>query len=467
MRASPAIATTLALIMIALLAGCGDNLPPDIAPRSGTRIKLGWYAFDDGARQLERPVLHDTLLGFACGPTQFSDGARYCMPLDPVPIGFADETCTMPVGYQLRGSSPPAFLVQTFAVGGGGRPSRIYRTGLPRDPLITFYAKSGSQCAAIEGAPFDFYNVGLELSRVDLARIKRSEGVGTGRVRVALDTSDDGLRVPAVLVDAVLGDECHPEDRADELLARCIPARRAATGFYADDRCVEPVALTLAGEPLPTAVEHVTEDGCTMYAALGSELFPFELYRQAGTSCIVISPPFGMRTFTVGPALELPTVARERLPIDGRRMWNVAVAPEDAGAASVTTPTMPLPVMFDALRDVECRLERVGDVLRCLPIARDVDQRFYFSDAACTAPIDIALVASGSCDLHADYALLRDADGQRIVRPLGDRFGGTLYEISTADTCLAYAPPARYVPHVLEAPQPLEAFAAATLVIDR
>lgn len=459
MVARPRIATT-----IALLAGCGDNLPPDIAPQSGTRIKLGWYVFDDGARQLQRPVLHDTLLDFACRPTQFSDGARYCMPTDPGSIGYRDESCTMPVGYQLRGNPPPAFLVGSFAVGGGGRPSRIYRTGLLRDPLSTFYAKAGSGCAPIEGAPVDFYDVGLELPRGDLARIKRSEGVGTGRVRVALDTSDDGLRVPAVLVDAVLGDECHPEERADELTARCIPADRVSTGFYTDDRCVEPVALVLAGEPLPTAVELVAVEGCTTYAALGPELFPFELYRQAGASCVFTTPPFGMRTFTVGPALELPTVARVRLPIDGRRMWNVAIAPEDA---ALTTPTMPLSIMFDALRDIECRLERVGDVLRCLPLARDAYQGFYFSDAACTSPIDIALVASGTCDPHADYVLLGDATGGRIVRPLGDRYRGTLYEISTADTCLAYVPPARYVPHVLGAPQPLDGFAAATLVIDR
>ncbi|MBA3396056.1 MAG: hypothetical protein H0T89_25730 [Deltaproteobacteria bacterium] len=465
MVARPAIATMFAT-MTTVLAGCGDNLPPDIAPKSGTRIKLGWYVFDDGARQLERPVLHDTFLDFTCRPTQFSDGASYCMPIDPAPIGYHDENCTMPVGYQPRGNPPPAFLVQTFAIGGQGRPSRLYRKGLAHGPLATFYAKAGSECAAVDGAAFDFYNVGTELPRADLARIKRSEGVGTGRVRVALDTSDDGLRVPAVLVDAVLGDECHPEDRADEPTARCIPARRASNGFYSDARCVDPVALTLAGEPVPTAVELVTGDGCTNYAALGPELFPFELYRQAGASCVFTTPPFGMRTFALGLALGLPTVSRVRLPVDGRRMWNVVIAPEDAAAAQ-TTPAMHLPVMFDALRDIECRLARVGDVMRCLPIPRDAYQGFYFSDAACTSRIDIALVASGTCDPHADYVLLGDPGGERIVRPLGDRYDGTLYEISTADSCLAYVPPARYVPHVLEAPQPLDGFAAATLVIDR
>jgi hypothetical protein len=129
---------------------------------------------------------------------------------------------------------------------------------------------------------------------------------------------------------------------------------------------------------------------------------------------------------------------------------------------------LPDPLLFDddPARQAECRRISVDGGTRCLPALGLVMDVAYFRDDICTVRAPFALVASGSCDTPAPYAYETvPADGI-VVHTLAEPYPGTLYEISTADTCLPYIPPPRFVPHLRGPALPLAAFPSAHLVIE-
>ena len=72
---------------LASLCACSSRPPPEVLDepwaRSGSRLKLRWYAFDGGARVWADAFLEryfDSELGETCAPAEWADGKTYCTP---------------------------------------------------------------------------------------------------------------------------------------------------------------------------------------------------------------------------------------------------------------------------------------------------------------------------------------------------------------------------------------------------
>lgn len=88
------VGRSVGLFVVALAAACnGDDVPPDTA-QSGTRLKLGWFEFEDGLRTWSMDI-RDSKLDEPCRPVEWSDSVLRCTPQTGT-LAFSDAACTKP-----------------------------------------------------------------------------------------------------------------------------------------------------------------------------------------------------------------------------------------------------------------------------------------------------------------------------------------------------------------------------------
>src|SRR5436190_17975245 len=113
-----------ALVAVVVLAvGSGDN-ELDTSPGSGSRLKLTWYDFADGARERARDFLaeyFDSELGVPCRPVEWDDGTLRCVP-DQAQVVYADAACTQ----RLARDPGYAFATEDVYRCEGCRPARLF-----------------------------------------------------------------------------------------------------------------------------------------------------------------------------------------------------------------------------------------------------------------------------------------------------------------------------------------------------
>ena len=131
-------------LLLVIVAGCGDNVPAQV-PHSGARLQLVSYRYDDGAEQTDRSTLYDSVLRERCRATTFSDGARYCMPVDAGgETVFVDDRCTRSLGLSRGSGEPPRYFIGYYRLGTQAQPSRIYEAGEPVDaPALVWRQQDG------------------------------------------------------------------------------------------------------------------------------------------------------------------------------------------------------------------------------------------------------------------------------------------------------------------------------------
>src|SRR5436190_7234604 len=130
-----------------LLASCGDNLVP-IAPyeaRSGDRIKLRTFVYDDGTRQWDPQQFHDAARDERCAPQPWSDGAKYCTPT-AMPTVYRDALCTDELGRWLVTQPAPSYFYREFALLGTETISRVYRRGDSTPPPERVFQLTRGSC---------------------------------------------------------------------------------------------------------------------------------------------------------------------------------------------------------------------------------------------------------------------------------------------------------------------------------
>jgi hypothetical protein len=121
-----------AAVWVLLVAACGDNgIPRDplFTGLSGSRIKLQWYLYQDGARQLETAAFYDARLHTRCEPKHFVDGVYRCAPIADTTV-FRDRECTPESELGTATSvRTPKYFVGHDRIDGELRAARLLRAG--------------------------------------------------------------------------------------------------------------------------------------------------------------------------------------------------------------------------------------------------------------------------------------------------------------------------------------------------
>src|SRR5437870_244567 len=100
------------VVLALIVAACGDNLQPQDAlftGLSGSRIKLQWYLYQDGSKQIEPTSYYDTQLHVPCAKTLWDDGIARCTPIAD-PSVWIDAECTMELGRDRSLKTPKFFI---------------------------------------------------------------------------------------------------------------------------------------------------------------------------------------------------------------------------------------------------------------------------------------------------------------------------------------------------------------------
>jgi hypothetical protein len=435
------------LALFVVLGACGDNLPDRGTPRSGERLKLGWWVYADGTRQRELGWYYDAALDARCTPGVWSDGNRYCAPHYDDAV-YVNDTCTRALGRGLIGQEPARFVATAFYMNGEPRPSRLFARGAPTSAPISVWQKHLSGCIGPmePGDSFAYFDVEREIA--DLPRLHRSEPFGGSTLAIVHETSDDGLRVPAALYDTTLAVECTPADRAHVERVECVPNDAALLSYFREVGCLEPELAVTDGSTPSTAMLYSDLTRCWAYFAVGMEETMPPLYEQIGGTCRPASPPGGADFYAMGGPQHTQGLQRERASTPGR-LAAIDLVHDELRVAD--------PRLYDRELGAECVRD---DDMRCVPDTEAVIDPF-FADSGCTVPLDLALVPAGECDAPTKFA--RGITG---FHPLVAPYGKTIYWLSTGDTCGIYAPPAPFTAWTVGPAIAIDLFVRAQLTID-
>jgi hypothetical protein len=449
--------------LLGALVGCGDNTQPTDAyqARSGERIALRVYAYADGAKQWDANTFFDRERMERCTVQRWSDGHTYCTP-PAVPTVYSEPNCIDgELGRWLSTQPAPEHFFREITLIGGEVISRVFkRIGEVAPPVTTWQIESG-RCVETLSAGWTYYSLGETLANTSFARVKHVSAVGEGRLGLDAYTTEDGLYVPIetdvpLLRDRELDNECKVIAQPNALTTTCEPSYAGEAEFSRSEQCVtNDILLVEATTTVPEVI--MTDDaGCHHYTRRGAEIPHVPLFFPIGPSCVSVSPPPDAHLFEVGTPFEVPVLTRTRED-STHRLRRIFV--------SDGTTTVMDSLLYDSELDVDCLRTQIGDTFRCLPANTFATVLPYFSDDACTQPIEITLVETGACDATTKFAI--DKRGEEpIVRAIGAPFTTPIYEISTADMCLEYIPPSRERAYMLGDVLPLDRFVDAHVVIE-
>jgi len=416
-------------IAAAALAGCGDDLRSagdgPFPARSGARLTLQTYRYDDGTELSVSTEFYDTALHTRCAPGVWPDGAVRCVPVAD-DAEYTDPACTLPIGLG-RTITKPSFFVAPDTAAGGAVATRVFRAGAATSSIAQYYTVAGGACTGPIMVPPTltfFFAIGAELGGSDLVAIHDTE-VAAGRLGLEVRETDDGLRIASGLRDRQLGAPCAATPEADGSLA-CEPIGAPAAIYFGDPACGQPVVAAAAA---PAVARLVEPSGCASYHSVGAELSA-PVYQRTGDACSPADAPAG-RMFALGPAIALPAIGRALEAAPGHRLRRV-VLDLGAGDAAGTELRMLDDRLFDTTLGADCQPRTLRGLIRCVPVT--VTTATVVFAAGCTSPVLVAEVPQHACDPPA-YAT---ANRPFQIRPVGDLAPGPLFRLDGA-TCTPYA----------------------------
>lgn len=452
------------------LAGCGggDDPPGDpIEARSGARIKLRRYVYEDGASTRERDLFYDAERAEDCRPTRWSDGITRCTPAN-WDLAYADADCTAEIGRDPDSRGAARYFRRNFRISGQTTISKLFVAGaqLPR-PAQIWVVIDGVCTGPLDPGEREYFALGAEVPATDFMRIKRSLPIGDGRLATIFLTSDDGLSAAIAVHDRELDATCTPAAQPRTTVIEgepppppgiCRPEDVLEAAYYADPECTErELAVSRSGD-VPRTASFVDYAGCEAFRQVGAETLSTTLYAMAGNQCIPVSPPGGQRRFLLGETV--PVAGLERAPDQSTRRRLHRILYRDPGGEPRATDER----MYDSTLDAECATTRIDDVFRCLPTDL-VPTRTYFRNDVCSDPIELAAVPNGECVPAASFAQ-RTESGAVTLHALGTPYAEPLYELSTGDRCVATVFNPRILPHTIGPAIGFEQFALATPLAD-
>jgi hypothetical protein len=220
-------------MVVVALVGCGDNLVDESADdRSGTQLKLRWFEYSDGARELawssSEGVYFDSRFDTRCEPIEWADGVTRCTPgvharltgLTYAVGAFTDDACTQLVG---RSLGDPDFVALGELRGDQHYPTQLLRGGKPLSILGPYYERRDDGCAgpftAVESR---LYEVGALVPTADLVALVERELPTTGRLAHRTLEGSDGSGLWLGFHDRELAVDCSTECIAGGSFA-CVP----------------------------------------------------------------------------------------------------------------------------------------------------------------------------------------------------------------------------------------------------
>lgn len=413
------------VVLAALLtaSACGDNLGTTETVRDGSRIRVPEWMYEDGSTEREHAAYVDAEIGKRCRPTRFSDGNTYCLP-DAVPAIYIDSTCKTALA-KGTGARDVDLAYRTYWVGDTELPSRVYRIGERTQVPHERWELRDGFCYG----PYlpDTSAIYRELDHeVDVVRIRYVTTYEADGFRIESATSADGLAAPERIIDTSLGVRCDMAAAANELSTTCKPRDVPAATFFTDAACTR-LGLAASERP-PVASIHDDVTSCDRYFLVGDEVSG--LYSASPGACGQVSP-FGSY-FAITNELALPALTR--------------VAAGDRDLQPIVVGGMPIVdvLLHDRARGSDCAGEIIDGERYCLPAAPSAVEQLY-SDAACTSPISVAIVGTGTCATPGRYA--RD---QYMFFEVGDRYAGLLFARSpTSMSCGVARITGSFEPHII------------------
>ncbi|MGE0550600.1 MAG: hypothetical protein AB7O24_29385 [Kofleriaceae bacterium] len=434
-----------------VLIACGDNTADTGGARSGSRLKLVWYEYSDGTRQLERGWYFDDERGERCTPVRWSDGSRYCTP-DAGDAVYVDDTCATALGRVPSGTSPAPYFVRYYHVRGEPFPSRVARLGAVTTAPQNVWELRDGNCSgpATVDSGYDYYSLGEVLTSEAFVKVKRSEPVGDDRLALVFDTSDDGLRVAAAIFDREVRQDCVIDDRAGAKAIECVAGDSVIAGYFHDPECTQLEIVTTELEIPPRSRHYSPQTSCWSYYTIGSSTSAPPLYQRAGNSCQEILDPGNARFFLAGEMVEMPVLERQVEPTERR----LARIDRVHGTLRIDDP-----LLRDTELATDCERRDDGGDIRCVP-ATTVQVVPVFADVGCQTIVDVALVPSGTCDPPASFATKGAA-----FHPVLDAYTMPVYELTTGEQCREYTPPVPMVIHAIGGPVAPSEFVTAQRVL--
>jgi hypothetical protein len=438
--------------VLGLLLACGDNsrAPVTARPESGARLALEVLVYEDGTRQLaSTTTVFDTGRDEPCTIAQWSDGLRYCTPPAHRAV-YIDDACTHEVGRLRASEAESPYALHEFFVAGELLPSRLYRLGEPLAVPVeaTYQLRDGGCTTRTDFVDTDRYaELAGEIDRGELVHTVRVQLSSGDRLDALVDTSPDGLQLPAGFFDVEQVRPCAlaPLD-ADR--TECRPTGVPFSFAFADAACTEPAIVVPTTMQPPDLTQRENDGTCVAYHPVGALVATDTTYTRSGTVCTPRPLSVGERLFALGDALALPRVERHRVE-SPRRLQLI----EDGETG------FPDRFLFDSESGLEC--EPIGLPIladeRCLP---PIETGFVrYADPLC---LDEVLVADVVPRCGPPHELVqRGSPGP--IHPIGDP-SPTVYEITTGDRCVEAIPRGRF--HATGPEIPVTAFPRATREID-
>ncbi len=380
-----------------------DGGPPAAAPScegvSGTRILQVVRDHGDGTSEFLR--LLDSDLVEECRFQRAIDGSLRCLPIsDGTPVAdaavrYLDAECAQPVA-QL--AAPVASPAPTYAreVVPSADPcaaasARFYELGgsvVIAPETAIFFLDAGGVCTGTTAPVADFFTLGAELEPG--AFVEGTETfTDSGRIQQRQVEGDDGSLVcdGGTLRDDELDHACSVQ-LSEDGSTRCLPIDVGPSELFGDDLCTAPVEVALLGECNQDAAYVGDSAGatCALRQQVRTVDDPVDAFRVAAEVCVAIADPEQARAIgsSISP-FSFAALDSELEPV-GERLQRRSLVSGDF--------RLVLPEWFDTELETPCafRVAADGDD-RCLPLegatalaARVVGR---FTDAACTAPIEL------------------------------------------------------------------------------
>jgi hypothetical protein len=435
-----------------VLGGRCSGAERHAAAQSGTRLKLRWWVWDDGAMQWDRGQFVDTERHEWCYPRQWDDGTTYCTP-DAVEGVFVDADCTTMIArveslqvkpYVSRSERPvwPEQYGRTVTRG-------IYALGQPTTtPAAQYVLRNGGCDPRDFTPPADFYTLGPELPRSELVAIVETLPDPSLQVSLIHRTTADGLRVPHVLHDSRLDRRCMPAASPDRATTSCEPVDAWESSSFADAQCTR--ALVGTRGLVPPAITMSQSESCHTYYLTGLPIpTPTMRYRRSGDTCQPenLMPAPNELVWFDGAQVDLTTVDRVTESAPDRRLQRIHIAGLDDTW------------LYDAANGIDC-LHDHGACSRPTP---DAFFAQHYIDAQCTMLGNFARVRTPPCKPAPATLVAYDT-----LYEIGAPVTGGLWQYSPGSPrpC-AYYPPIDlegYVLHALSPGVPLEPTPVARIV---
>jgi hypothetical protein len=456
--------------------GGGDGDPDDDGAKSGTRIKLQWH--DYGGTRVFAGTF-DTERHEVCNLQNWIDGKFYCAPdsANNDEEIYSDAQCTQRALITHASdpncpTSQPGYAVDRVAGPCTHPVIRLYLFG-PRIAATHHYTRSsdGSCTGPHTTWNSDYFQLGAEVPVSALAELTLDAPSGTGRLSPVSASSADGARVVLTYFayDAVLGGYCgfFPED--GDSSAPCRPFDSSGSSEFHDAMCSQAVVRQIQGCPKPKFAAVQANPGCdnsaSKYFSVGDMVAAPPLYSMdGGPTCTVTMPSPDYTYYALGPEVSLMQLARAPDNEPGRALQLIRYTDGATRYRSFWGG------LYDSQHSTACYED---SSLHCVPTG-DAWFHSYYSDSACTQPINVAEVHSGPAVCGA---LKLPAFARKSIAPQPGSCKGSaeFYPVRTAYTqpifekrqaCVEVQLAAGSLLYTVGAPYPITEFPLATLVTD-